>query len=935
MNQSRKSGKYCRFEAGPSDRGYPASRNIELGEIWVDSPSSDCQESALSIATPKRKPRKLRRNIYSQIKRVCVSAARPLNLADDYEIVGGVPAFVWKPYEDDNPSTRVYAISPDGISIAIQEGMHKICVYDMLDNFSLVAEWEDSNYKRIWNFSFHNDLDNELVVVFCDSTVAMMHLSIKSMDPIDKAKTSQQKRGSIEITQEFLVLGNIKDENQLFLGMASEGCETWVFAWDHSIRSNITLLSIAKKSSKRLHIKSSFSTVPTCSYISISQRVLMFVSAGQDSNSWKTTIYRNVNFTDKVFKGSQETLEYGKSFGFSECGRYFLVWRCVQVEENAIELYEVQSFTKSLYPVARRSIGRNVVIARGCFIKGDIGTIASMGGDSLDYPIVAFLVARKFHVRLAFWEPSSEEILKEIDLAMSEISTLDVPSHILNNKAYEMDRVGAFNDLLINRSEGNIDIITNVRKSSNKLGVKLIHQRAGDPKVKAIIKVVCFGNIAKMGSQGILRFLILQQAPAYIFKTPIVKWTVLYKWEHFWKRMSVRRLVQFVVALGAFTLYVGCIGLSRHSLKNNVALQVCTSLILITIMGFVMAMLREEAMQFKTYMIDGKKLFDNNNSRELLTYVILIFLIVPMHFLSFHYTSLFPFLYVVLAIESILMWFKVWYFLQAFSETGALVLMIENVIRDCIPFLILSGVVLLGFSIGLFAMFQDVIQISNSIKLEEDDGQEENETHQKIVSSFESPQKAILTLFYAMIGTFDVEVYFESGRLSPIIVLFFVLYLSIQAIVMFNMLIAIMSDTFDKVKSTEEEQLLMGRAQFIDACEAALTKNQRKRMNEKIGEYMYILFSKDEDANKESIMWHGRINNIKDNVKKELRESQTRILEEIKSLEQRTKDESAQALATLEESLERKMTAEMLAMEERIKTDIATILEHLKTSETH
>lgn len=47
---------------------------------------------------------------------------------------------------------------------------------------------------------------------------------------------------------------------------------------------------------------------------------------------------------------------------------------------------------------------------------------------------------------------------------------------------------------------------------------------------------------------------------------------------------------------------------------------------------------------------------------------------------------------------------------------------------------------------------------------------------------------------------------------------------------MFNMLIAIMNDTFDKVKSTEEEQLLMGRARFIDACEASLTEEQIKRL---------------------------------------------------------------------------------------------------------
>jgi len=54
-------------------------------------------------------------------------------------------------------------------------------------------------------------------------------------------------------------------------------------------------------------------------------------------------------------------------------------------------------------------------------------------------------------------------------------------------------------------------------------------------------------------------------------------------------------------------------------------------------------------------------------------------------------------------------------------------------------------------------------------------------------------------------------------------------YLSIQMVVLFNMLIAIMGDTFDRVKSIEE-QLLFGRARYIDACEAALSWEEIKEL---------------------------------------------------------------------------------------------------------
>lgn len=51
-----------------------------------------------------------------------------------------------------------------------------------------------------------------------------------------------------------------------------------------------------------------------------------------------------------------------------------------------------------------------------------------------------------------------------------------------------------------------------------------------------------------------------------------------------------------------------------------------------------------------------------------------------------------------------------------------------------------------------------------------------------------------------------------------------------QLVVLLNLLISIMGDTFDRVKSTEDAQLLMGRAIFIDACEAAMKDSKREEM---------------------------------------------------------------------------------------------------------
>ena len=75
-----------------------------------------------------------------------------------------------------------------------------------------------------------------------------------------------------------------------------------------------------------------------------------------------------------------------------------------------------------------------------------------------------------------------------------------------------------------------------------------------------------------------------------------------------------------------------------------------------------------------------------------------------------------------------------------------------------------------------------------------------------------------------------MQVFRIDGWLSWVITVTFVAYLVAQTIVLLNLLIALMGDTFDKVKDSEEAQLLLGRAKYVDACEAALTEAQKNEM---------------------------------------------------------------------------------------------------------
>lgn len=85
---------------------------------------------------------------------------------------------------------------------------------------------------------------------------------------------------------------------------------------------------------------------------------------------------------------------------------------------------------------------------------------------------------------------------------------------------------------------------------------------------------------------------------------------------------------------------------------------------------------------------------------------------------------------------------------------------------------------------------------------------------------------------------------------------------------MLNMLIAIMGDTFDRVKNSEEEQLLLGKARLIDACEAALTEDEVQKIEQGIGKYLYVLFPVGQPAHRDFNLWRGKPRSVEDNVRR-------------------------------------------------------------------
>eukprot|EP00210_Caulerpa_lentillifera_P007810 g7453.t1 len=1283
------------LEAGPSS-GSRQPTNVQpgLSHVVVDNPS-DLISAAYTLSSSVAKP-------------------RPLNLADAYEIVKGVPAFVWGCPQDHDPNYRVYAISHNGSHIAILEGMHKICVYNMLENFLLVAEWNGQQYEEVDNMVFHNNQNNELVVVFEDSTVKLIYIATESEDPTQESTSYQQYISRMEIKKTFRILDNFGVYYKLYFSISSEEYETWVVAWNVYVTNTITLLSITQEEPRYIQIKANDDIIPTFAYCSISQKALLLVYMDEDSKPLRTKNYQDIDFTKDIIENSPRIFQDGQSFGFGNCGRYFLIWRYDEGKENDVEMYKIESLDRSLYLIGRKSLGHGVLAFQGHFVENINAAVKVLKTNiQATPPIVAFLVAQVNQTKLTFWTPTTNATLKELNLTIREmtfsnpihieftissnmkwvaigcgfdgifglfsvlsgmqvwsikLNTSITPLHtiiplkfdnsntrlIINacNTLYVICPPCLVEDYCLEFQSATYDIVKDFREQTSplKLGHHLLipkhmlmqmfflkHEleRCDAKEVLDIARsnitpsmallickddalTVLFGSyevffessfqkyieskwsqaslpssiselkienlpvkqsqfsdgyqiawiflhlneernrdlvvvfLSQDSLQGVFInsvdmqnqervsfsaqacFAIKQNkdgskvSSLYVSGVMVIDLnqrvvlkdiryqvnlsqllrpyttnrfedcidvtsdgrTILIGWDS--KKMKLLTLTPQMVEEECKAMFVGksnmvptcmfgedlnkaiflkslnddqkvpsiCIYSTKgRSLKsitdkewNPQTKRVINIIIQENFLNYALCydkgngqlwiiviqktnafsqlmflpinpwseekcipllhmrdyptreineldeLISQFGLSFFNMTFGGKTnfriAFENKDKalmNKLLSYsnqvdlslndvlvgsfeedfshnflnlaiknkneagVAFFFDLLEKRSLPFeqgasmlkeefsnlwvHYRSMLepkimsdsfkrqlcdievPIEVVsgsneagMGTINSIEDWEHaanrgsvnayyrslhgdalvkiekkcsnatitalVWYFAQAFKKTGPFVLMIENIIKDCAPFLVLALVILLGFSFAMFVLFQQALHENDH-----------NDTRDLIKQSFGNPWKTMVTMFYAMVGTFEPEVYHDSGSLSILITIMFILYLAAQMIVMVNMLIAIMADTFDRVKSTEEEQLLMGRARFIDACEAQLNQKDIGAIELSIGNYLYVLLPKDKNFDKGIQPWHGRVKTIEDKVEEMIKTSQKEIMEKMDEKLEETKED--------------------------------------------
>ncbi|GMH75040.1 hypothetical protein TrLO_g8798 [Triparma laevis f. longispina] len=200
------------------------------------------------------------------------------------------------------------------------------------------------------------------------------------------------------------------------------------------------------------------------------------------------------------------------------------------------------------------------------------------------------------------------------------------------------------------------------------------------------------------------------------------------------------------------------------------------------------------------------------------------------------------------------------YFMQGFRESGKLVRMIIRIIQNIRYFLVVLTICITGFSFAFYTLYkasETEKEIGGSVEV--DDGGQ----NQVPVYGLDSPFKSLFPPFFMMLGSFD-PFEFEASLSPATTLILFVCFMIIINIVMMNLLIAIMGDTFDQIQENAMAEYLFCRASIILEFEEAMSKDRLENI-EWFPSWLQVLvptmnFERDKE-------WDGRIRSIQRAVK--------------------------------------------------------------------
>ena len=387
---------------------------------------------------------------------------------------------------------------------------------------------------------------------------------------------------------------------------------------------------------------------------------------------------------------------------------------------------------------------------------------------------------------------------------------------------------------------------------------------------------------------------LLENASLKTFQTKAMQYIVTYLWDHLLK-VYLRQCIVYLLGTSLFTFghFTNLFKPDTIWFQTSLYFLMASGII---ILWFVLSEMRHIARR------GVRKHFNSGwNRYELISYSLALTSVATKNWLDIQYQE------VVHSVAVVLMLMGTFNKIRGFQKFSVLITTFTQILLDIRAFMVMLGIIIFAFTMGFKVLYRG----------------------DTVFSNFE----AFETVYNMMYGLTEMEFFLQygdvvigtTGRIFISVFLFFVV------IVMLNMLIAIMADSFDNVQENLQIQSFKAKARVSADLLIDLPKNHSLFATM----YLHICTVKD-DAAENAIMtsqnqWEGRLKAVKNEiagVERKLGANQAKVEVKLAKMEAKlAKIESSQA--SNQAKMESKL-AKIESSQAKMEAQLSAILQALQ-----
>ena len=315
-----------------------------------------------------------------------------------------------------------------------------------------------------------------------------------------------------------------------------------------------------------------------------------------------------------------------------------------------------------------------------------------------------------------------------------------------------------------------------------------------------------------------------------LFGIDIIRDIILFLWSYFKIHIITKLFIPYFIYLIIYLVHVTYIIKNEHyeSSGENQPYHIAAWIFGATILLFNVYWIYVEITQMIFHKIGYFKSFWNLLD---LTSVIMNVAVIIMEFSSASFANINR----VSSVTVLILYFKVFYFLRIFFETGYLVRMIIEIVIDMKNFVIVLLIAVMAFANSYYILGRNA-----------DAG------------NFAGTEVSDAFIYSWNTGLGNTSTSGFNDKDEEVLWIIYVINLIVVLVMMLNLVVAIMGDTFSRVKQTQEYSMLQEITQMIQENEFLFSRKRAFK------DAKYIIIIEPEKAEDPGLStWEGEVNELK------------------------------------------------------------------------